>query len=178
MLYLDGLRDYQEGFVATLDEAASTREGVEGAVHDHLAWIANHRELAVVLLLERDARVLTASTDALRILNVRFFRAVRDWTAPRTRAGELRDLESEVLTALWIGPSQELARHWLADPSRISLTMPPRTWPAQRGRPTSGAGSAASSAPSRLITRTDRAFIAAVNGPAPESGSPSRSHVT
>lgn len=122
MLYVDGLRGYQEGFVATLDEAASTREGVEGAVHHHLAWIAHHRELAVFLLLERDARVLTASTDALRILNVCFFRAVRDWAAPRTRAGELRDLEPEVLTALWIGPSQELARHWLADPSRISLT--------------------------------------------------------
>ena len=26
------------------------------------------------------------------------------------------------MTALWIGPSQELARHWLADPSRLSLT--------------------------------------------------------
>jgi AcrR family transcriptional regulator len=122
MLYLDGLRAYQEGFLATLDEAASTRTGVEGAVYHHLAWIAQHRELAVFLLLERDAGVLAASSDALRILNVRFFRAVRDWTGPRTRAGELRDLEPEVLTALWIGPSQELARYWLAEGGRLSLT--------------------------------------------------------
>ena len=27
-----------------------------------------------------------------------------------------------LLTALWIGPSQELARHWLAGRTRISLT--------------------------------------------------------
>ena len=121
-LYVEGLRSYQEGFVAALDEAASTREGVEDAVRHHLAWIADHPELAGFLLLERDARVLVGSSEALRLLNVRFFRAVRDWTGPRVRAGELRALEPEVLTALWIGPSQELARHWLADASRVSLT--------------------------------------------------------
>jgi AcrR family transcriptional regulator len=121
-LYVEGLRSYQEGFVAALDAAASTRQGVEDAVRHHLAWIADHHELAAFLLLERDARVLVGSSEALRLLNLRFFRAVRDWTAPRVRGGELRALEPEVLTALWIGPSQELGRHWLADPGRVSLT--------------------------------------------------------
>jgi hypothetical protein len=37
-------------------------------------------------------------------------------------AGELRTLAPELLTSLWIGPSQDLARHWLAGRSRISLT--------------------------------------------------------
>ncbi len=120
-LYVEGLGSYQEGFVAALDAAGSTRAGVEDAVRHHLAWIVDHRELAGFLLLERDARVLVGSSEALRLLNLRFFRAVRDWTAPRVRAGELRGLEPEVLTALWIGPSQELARHWLADRSRVSL---------------------------------------------------------
>ena len=32
-----------------------------------------------------------------------------------------RDLEPELMTALWIGPSQDLARHWLAGRSRTSL---------------------------------------------------------
>ncbi len=121
-LYVEALRGYQEGFVAALDGAASTREGVEGAVHHHVAWIARHHEQAGFLLLERDARALAGSSEALWLINIRFFRAVRDWTTPRVRAGELRALEPEVMTALWIGPSQELARHWLADPSRLSLT--------------------------------------------------------
>jgi len=122
-LYVDGLRSYQEGFVAALDRAGSTRGGVEGAVRHHVAWIAEHHEVAAFLLLERDARVLVGSSEALRLLNLRFFRAVRDWTAPRVRGGELRALEPEVLTALWIGPSQELARHWLTGSSRVSLTQ-------------------------------------------------------
>ena len=122
-LYVEGLRSYQEGFVAALDGAGSTRDGVEGAVRHHVAWIVEHYELAGFLLLERDARVLVGSSKALRLLNLRFFRAVRDWTAPRVRGGELRALEPEMLTALWIGPSQELARHWLTDSSRVSLTQ-------------------------------------------------------
>jgi AcrR family transcriptional regulator len=121
-LYVEGMRDYQEGFVTALDEAATTRAGVEGAIYHHLTWIAQHRDVARFLLLERDARVLAVSSEALRLLNIRFFRAVRDWTAPRVGTGELRQLEPEVLTALWIGPSQELARHWLAGRSRISLS--------------------------------------------------------
>jgi AcrR family transcriptional regulator len=121
-LYVEGLRSYQEGFVAALDAAGSTQAGVEDAVRHHLAWIIDHHELAAFLLLERDARVLVGSFEALRLLNLRFFRAVRDWTTPRVRGGELRELEPEVLTALWIGPSQELARLRLAETSRVSLT--------------------------------------------------------
>ncbi len=121
-LYIEGMRDYQHGFVVALAEAGSTRAGVEGAVLHHLAWIAQHRDVARFLLLERDARVIAASSDALRHLNRRFFRAVLDWTEPRVKAGELRELPPELLTALWIGPSQDLARHWLAGRSRISLS--------------------------------------------------------
>lgn len=121
-LYLGGLRDYQQGFLASLDQARSTREGIEGGVHYHVAWIAEHRDLARFLLLGRDARVVVGAERPLRELNRQFFSAVRRWTRPRMLAGELRELEPELLTALWIGPSQDLARHWLAGRIRVSLT--------------------------------------------------------
>jgi AcrR family transcriptional regulator len=121
-LYLEALADYQEGFVDTLDAAKSTREGVEAAVRHHVAWIDGHRELARFLLLGRDARTVIATERPLRDQNRRFFARVAGWTRPRVAGGELRDLEPELLTALWIGPSQELARHWLAGRTRTSLT--------------------------------------------------------
>jgi AcrR family transcriptional regulator len=120
-LYLEGLHDYQQGMLSTLAAAASTREGVETVVHHHLRWIAEHQELARFLLLGRDASVVVSTEWPLRALNRRFFSEVSDWTRPRVQAGELRDLELELLTALWIGPSQELARHWLAGRSQVSL---------------------------------------------------------
>ncbi len=120
-LYLDGLGDYQQGFLATVSAAESTRDGIERGVHHHLGWVAHHRELAQFLLLGRDAGTVAATARPLRALNRRFFAAVQRWTAPRVTAGELRPLGIELLSALWIGPSQELARQWLAGRARISL---------------------------------------------------------
>jgi AcrR family transcriptional regulator len=120
-LFLDGLRDYQHGFLAALAEARSTPDGIEQGVLHHLGWITDHRELARFLLLGRDARVVVATERPLRELNRRFFAAVTKWTAPRVAHGELLALDPEVMTALWIGPSQDLARHWLAGRTRASL---------------------------------------------------------
>jgi AcrR family transcriptional regulator len=119
-LYLDGLRDYQQGFVAAISAAPSTQDGIKRGVHYHLHWVADHRELAQFLLLGRDAGTVAATARPLRALNRRFFGAVEEWTAPRVRAGELRPLGIELLCALWIGPSQELARYWLAGRGRVS----------------------------------------------------------
>jgi AcrR family transcriptional regulator len=117
-LYIAGMSDYQAGFLATLARAAGTRDGVEGAVRHHIEWIVDHRNLARYLLLGRDASVVVASEQPLRAVNRRFFADVQSWTDPRMEAGELRRLPIDVLTVLWIGPSQDLARHWLAGRSR------------------------------------------------------------
>jgi len=121
-LYLEGLSRYQHGFTNVLDGAQTAREGVENGVRYHLSWVDSHRDLARCLLLARDARVVVAAEKPLRELNRRFFGHVEGWTRPRIAQGELRDLEPELMYALWIGPSQELARHWLAGRSRASLT--------------------------------------------------------
>lgn len=119
-LYVEGLADYQTGFLEVLAAAESTRAGVEHGVHHHVSWIDEHRDLARFLLLGRDARAVLTSERPLRELNRRFFANVSRWTRPRVRAGELRALEPALMTALWIGPSQDLARHWLAGQIRVS----------------------------------------------------------
>ena len=50
------------------------------------------------------------------------FAAVSRWMQPAVEGGQLRAVGPELLTALWIGSSQELARHWLAGRTRVSLT--------------------------------------------------------
>lgn len=119
-LYVEGLRDYQDGFIEVLTQAASTRRGVEGAVEHHLTWIAEHPDLTRFILLGRDARVVVASERPLRQINRRFFTAVRRWMQPRVDAGELRDLSPDLVTALWLGPSQDFARYWLAEQSQTT----------------------------------------------------------
>jgi hypothetical protein len=77
--------------------------------------VASHPEQARYLLMGREPRVVLASERPLRELNRAFFDRVMDWVRPRVRRGELRAISPDtVLAALWIGPSQELSRHWLA----------------------------------------------------------------
>ena len=115
VLYVEALRDYQEGALAALEAARSAHQGVKTLVRHHLAWVASHPDQARYLLMGRDPRVVLASERPLRELNRAFFERVMDWVRPRVRRGELRAVSPEiVLAALWIGPSQELSRHWLA----------------------------------------------------------------
>ena len=96
--------------------------GREERRRHHLAWFVGcARELAASCSIERDARVLVGAPQALRLLNLASFRAVRDWTAPRVRAGELRRPRAGGADGSVDGPRPELARHWLADRSRVWL---------------------------------------------------------
>jgi AcrR family transcriptional regulator len=119
-LYIDGLMSYQAGFLETLRRAKATRDGIEAVVRHHARWIMENRDLARFLLTGRDAGLVLATERPLRAINRKFFGAVNAWTQPRVEAGELAELDVELLTSLWIGPSQELARHWLAGRSRLS----------------------------------------------------------
>jgi hypothetical protein len=40
---------------------------------------------------------------------------------PAVECGELLEVTPDVLTALWVGPAQELARFWLAGRTRGAL---------------------------------------------------------
>jgi AcrR family transcriptional regulator len=119
-LHLEGLVDYQGGFLAALTGATGARDGIERGVRHHVQWIARNRELARFMLLGRDAGTTLATERPLRELNRRFFGAVQRWAAPLVENGEIRELSPELLTALWIGPSQEIARHWLAGRTRVN----------------------------------------------------------
>jgi hypothetical protein len=94
-----------------LRDAPDTRAGIEGAVRHHLRWVTANADRARYLLAERRAS---------REQNRRFFARVNQWLAPRLHSGELRDVTPSVMHALWIGPSQELARHWLQGTVRRS----------------------------------------------------------
>lgn len=119
-LYLEGLLSFQQGFLEALENASGARDGVERGVHHHVQWISDQPKLAKFLLLGGDAAVIHSTERPLRELNRRFFAAIQRWVAPMVEGGELPELAPELLTGLWIGPSQELARHWLSGRTRVS----------------------------------------------------------
>src|SRR3954451_13440211 len=126
-VWLDALERYQAGFLDRLSGSAA-REGIVGAVEDHLAWVAAHRADAALLF--------SARPTAARERNRAFFRAVRDWG--RDHAGELRALDLDLAHALWLGPAQEYCRHWLAGrarrvPAAVRDELAAAAWRALKG---------------------------------------------
>lgn len=107
-VYAQVMAEYQAGFVEMLRGQDTAEEGIRGGVRHHLNWIAAHRGEAALLLGDR------LDSSALRAANQDFFAAIQVWWRPHRAYGVLSAIHPGVTAALWFGPVQEYARHWLA----------------------------------------------------------------
>jgi AcrR family transcriptional regulator len=113
-VYLDALGDYQREFVATLERSRDASGGVKAVVRMHLRWVRQNPARAQFLFAVAGADVRRAARVELRPLNDAFFSFVEAWLRRHVDSGEIRSASMDVVYALWLGPSQELARLWLA----------------------------------------------------------------
>jgi AcrR family transcriptional regulator len=131
-LLTESLTDYQAAALRLLDGAQTAREGVEGLVCQHIAWVVADPDRARFLLMAREPGVELALATPLRAQNRKFFAAVESWVA---RHAELRAAPRDVLYAVWLGPAQELTRQWLGgrtrqDPTDFAPTLADAAWRA------------------------------------------------
>ncbi len=121
VLYLETLEAYEQQFLGILNESGHAREGIEGAVRQHLHWTEHNPKLARYLIHCREPEVAQLTEKRAQQLNQVFFDGVMKFL--REHAREIRPLPADVCYALWIGPANEFTRWWLLeskrDPSRI-----------------------------------------------------------
>jgi AcrR family transcriptional regulator len=117
-LYVQILASYHDAFLASLKTSRSARAGVEGAVHHHLRWVAARPSHAKYLFHCREPEVVSESNRAAKELNVSFYAEAGGWLADHVRQGRIRALAPELYHALWMGPSLEYTRQWLAGSNR------------------------------------------------------------
>jgi AcrR family transcriptional regulator len=113
-LYVEGLRDYQEGAVAELRAHPGAEEGVKAAVVHHLRWVMCHNDLAYFIFSMGGLNSPGPRAHELRELNRSFFSEYRRWLSRHIGSGEIRKIPTDLYYALWIGPAHELARHLLS----------------------------------------------------------------
>jgi AcrR family transcriptional regulator len=134
-VYADGLQRYQAAFLAELREPRGAEEGIRAIVAFHLSWCTRNRDLARYLLTQREAA--GPVEERIGAANREFFAAVRGWWAPHAHYGALRDLDFDLVQALWLGPSQEYCRHWLAGrarrvPAAVARALADAAWHSLR----------------------------------------------
>jgi len=130
-LYVETLGDYQQGFLAVLREHPRAEDGVRAIVAFHLRWCAAHPDATRFLLAGR----AVADDRAVREAGRDFFAQVRAWWAPHAHYGAVRDVDFDLIHALWLGPSQEYIRHWIAGrakrvPAAVATTLADAAWQA------------------------------------------------
>lgn len=137
-LYVEGLRDYQEGAVAELRAHPRAEEGVKAAVVHHLRWVMRHNDLAYFIFSMGGLDSPGPRANELRDLNQTFFSEYRRWLSRHIRSGEIRKVPPDLYYALWIGPAHELARHLLSGRVRTQWQqaadlLAEAAWTALRG---------------------------------------------
>ena len=138
-LYVEGLRDYQQGLARSLEHHANDAQaGIRALVRHHLRWVEQNPRLARFLMGRRETELRLATEARVRELNRQFFPRVGAWFARHVEAGALRELPQELWEPVVLGPSQELSRLWLSKRVGISLRAAERelseaTWRAVKG---------------------------------------------
>jgi AcrR family transcriptional regulator len=117
-LYVEALRDYQQGVFAILERERDAERGVKALVRHHLRWVASHPDLARFLLAGRPP----GAAERLHEMNREAFGAVRGWLEERG----LGRIPLDLVFPLVFGPAQEFCRGWLRDRTKSSLTTAER----------------------------------------------------
>jgi len=113
-LYLQIMRDYQNAFLATLRESGGACEGITGTVRYHLKWVSSEPDRARYLFHYREHEVIRTSDGAVQALNAQFYGEAAAWLRTHVDRGHITSMPPRLYQALWMGPTLEYARQWVA----------------------------------------------------------------
>ncbi len=121
-LLVDGMARSQQVVLGVLGGAGDAEQGVRDVVHAQLAWVQQHAELARLLYGDLPDEVLLAAEPSFGEQNRQYVDVVGGWLRAQAEQGTLVRRSFGVAHALWLGPGQEFARHWLRGRSKLAPT--------------------------------------------------------
>jgi AcrR family transcriptional regulator len=120
-VYLEGIRDYQAGFIAALEKQQQARDGIFKMVEYHLRWVETHPEWARFLFQKRRAEFMNNTKDEFDRLNKEFIGRASAWVRHHIKAGSLRQLPPDLFISVLLGPCQEFTREYLSGDAHSTL---------------------------------------------------------
>jgi AcrR family transcriptional regulator len=117
-LLTEGMRRCQQDITDVLAVDGPPEQVVRTVVAAHMRWVEQHAEVARWIYSDLPDEVLLAAEPQLGEDSRRYVEAVKGWLRQQTEQGALIGRSFGVTHALWLGPAQEFARHWLRGRSR------------------------------------------------------------
>jgi len=112
-VYLEGIKNYQDGYLDALEKQETAREGITRVVNYHLHWIVKHSEWSRYLFKEVNAKFLGETKETFKHLNDEFFKRAGTWFKKHMQTGELKKLPPDIFISILMGPCQTFSRQYL-----------------------------------------------------------------
>jgi AcrR family transcriptional regulator len=117
-LFNEGMRDCQQVILQAVTADEPAERVVRAVVTELLRWVEEHADVARWIFSDLPDEVLLAAEPELGRTSRDYAVVVGDWLARQSRLGAVIEGSFAVRHALWLGPAQEFARHWLRGRSR------------------------------------------------------------
>ena len=117
-LFTEGMRGCQQVILQALTAEEPAERVVRAVVTELLGWVEEHTDVARWVFSDLPDEVLLAAEPELGRTSRDYAVVVGDWLARQSRLGAVIEGSFAVRHALWLGPAQEFARHWLRGRSR------------------------------------------------------------
>lgn len=126
---------YARAFLERLHSFDDLEEGVKGMVRFHLEWVEQNYDAARYLFNPASLDIPAASLETALEADQNFTREVADWLRTWPTATTDWLAHQELGWAVWLGPSQRIARRWLEDsaaprPTSLASALANAAWAA------------------------------------------------
>ncbi len=117
-LYLEAMRDYQQGLQGLLAAAENAEAGVKAITRSYIDWVGANPEQARFILYSRRYLARSGLMAEAERETQRFLAAIANWFKPLIASGKIKRLPKECYSSLLLGSAHDYARLWLSGRSK------------------------------------------------------------
>jgi AcrR family transcriptional regulator len=112
-VYLEGIADYQTGFMEELERHQDARKGILSIIRFYLNWVEHHPDWSRFLFQKRYAEFIGERKEEFNRLNSAFFKRTSAWFKKQIEAGTIRQLPRDLYHPLLMGSCMIYSQHYI-----------------------------------------------------------------
>ncbi len=113
-VYLEGIREYQTGFLSVLAAENNAEEGIKALIAYHLKWVESNKAWAEYLFRMRHDDFMSQKEEEFSAVNEEFISQASKWFRRQIAAGAIRRIEPDLYTIILLSPCHEFAREYIS----------------------------------------------------------------
>lgn len=113
-VYLEGIRDYQAGFLKAIEDKEVASEGIFAIIAYHLKWVEENLAWAHYLFQMRHEDFMIRGEIVFNQINEEFFGRIARWFRKHISMGSIHRMPSDLYLPILMGPCQEFAKNYIS----------------------------------------------------------------